>query len=121
MTGRNMSSNLSWTRSLPLALADYSVAIDKDAALTRCYFNRGNLYLMLGEYQRAIDDFTEALGPSKDAVILARRGQAYEALGRLDEALTDFREALAIAPSLESAEEGFARITEQQKRTDRGK
>jgi len=71
---------------------------------------------MLGEYQRAIDDFTEALGPSKDAVILARRG-----LGRLDEALTDFREALAIAPSLESAEEGFARITEQQKRTDRGK
>ena len=76
---------------------------------------------MLGEYQRAIDDFTEALGPSKDAVILARRGQAYEALGRLDEALTDFREALAIAPNLESAEEGFARITEQQKRTDRGK
>lgn len=52
---------------------------------------------------------------------MARRGQAYEALGRLDEALTDFREALAIAPSLESAEEGFARITEQQKRTDRGK
>jgi hypothetical protein len=37
------------------AIADYSVAIDKDAALTRCHFSRGNLYLMLGEYQRAID------------------------------------------------------------------
>src|SRR5262249_21283301 len=103
------------------ALADYAFAIVKDAAQTRCYFNRGNLYLLLGEYQRAIEDFTEALGPGNDAYGLSRRAQAYEALGRLDEALNDFREALAIAPNLESAEEGLARITEQQKRSDGGK
>jgi tetratricopeptide (TPR) repeat protein len=104
------------------ALADYSVAIAHDAALTYCYFNRGNLYLTLGEYQKAIDDLTRALATNtKDATALSRRGQAYEALGQLDEALDNFREALEIAPGLESAEEGFARITEQQKRTDGGR
>jgi tetratricopeptide (TPR) repeat protein len=104
------------------ALADYSVAIDRDAALTYCYFNRGNLYLALGDYQKAIDDLTRALaGNGTNAVALSRRGQAYEALGRPNEALDNFREALEISPGLESAEEGLARITEQQKRTDRGK
>lgn len=104
------------------ALADYSVAIDRDAALTYCHFNRGNLYLALGEYQKAIDDLTGALaGDGKNAVALSRRGQAYEALGQPDEALDNFRHALEIAPGLESAEEGLARITEQQKRTDRAK
>ena len=41
---------------------DYVVAIDRDPKLTYCYFNRGGLYLTLGEYQKAIIDFTEALG-----------------------------------------------------------
>ena len=48
-------------------------------------------------------------------------GQAYEALGQLDMAIDNFREALEITPGLESAEEGFAWITEQQKHSDRGK
>jgi tetratricopeptide (TPR) repeat protein len=104
------------------ALADYTVAIDRDATLTYCYFNRGNLYLTLGEYQKAIDDLTRTLATNtRDAVALTRRGQAYEALGQLDKALDNFRSALEIAPRLESAEEGFARITQQQKHTNSGK
>ena len=104
------------------ALADYTVAIERDATLTYCYFNRGNLYLTLGEYQKAIDDLTRALTTNAtDALALSRRGQAYEALDRLDNALDDFRQALEIAPSLESAEEGFARITRQKKHTDSDK
>jgi tetratricopeptide (TPR) repeat protein len=75
-----------------------------------------------GEYQKAIDDLTRALASNdKSAIALSRRGQAYEALGQLDKALDNFREALEIAPGLEGAEEGFARITEQQKHSDRGK
>jgi tetratricopeptide (TPR) repeat protein len=35
------------------ALVDYVVAIDYDPKLTYCYFNRGSLYLTLGEYQKA--------------------------------------------------------------------
>ena len=92
------------------ALADYSVAIDKDAAISRCYFNRGNLYLILGEYQKAIDDFTEALASEKDAIALSRRGQAYEALNQRSQALDDYNAALSLNHNLESAEEGQARI-----------
>jgi len=104
------------------ALADYTVAIDRDATLTYCYFSRGNLYLALGEYQKAIDDLTRALAShSRDPVALSRRGQAYEALGQLNEALDNFRAALEVAPGLESAKEGFARITEQRKHSDGSK
>jgi tetratricopeptide (TPR) repeat protein len=104
------------------ALADYSVAIDQDTELTYCYFNRGNLYLTLGEYQKAIDDLTKALAiNNKDAIALSRRGQAFEALGQLDKALDNFQAALEISPGLESAEEGFARVTEHRKQTDRGR
>ena len=82
----------------------------------------GNLYLTLGEYQKAIDDLTRTLATNtRDAVALTRRGQAYEALGQLDKALDNFRSALEITPRLESAEEGFARITQQQKHTNSGK
>ena len=104
------------------ALADYTVAIDRDATLTYCYFSRGNLYLALGEYQKAVDDLTKALAShSRDPVALSRRGQAYEALGQFDEALDNFRAALEVAPGLESAREGFARITEQRKHSDGSK
>lgn len=55
------------------ALVDYVVAIDRDPKLTYCYFNRGSLYLTLGEYQKAINDFTEAPGERRnDAVALTR-------------------------------------------------
>jgi len=101
------------------ALGDYSHAIEQDAALTYCHFNRGNLYLTLGEYQPAVDDFTQTLAAeSNNAIALSRRGQAYEALGQLSQALDDFREALELDPALESAEEGFARITAQQQRSE---
>ena len=104
------------------ALVDYSVAIDQDSKRTYCYFNRGNFYLTIGEYQKAIDDFTQALGERQsEPTALSRRGQAHEALGQLSQALDDFRAALNADPKLESAREGFARITEEQKRSDVGK
>jgi tetratricopeptide (TPR) repeat protein len=43
------------------ALADYTLAIGQVSSLTYCYFGRGNLFLTIGEYQKAVDDFTEAL------------------------------------------------------------
>lgn len=104
------------------ALVDYSLAIEHDAALSYCCFNRGNLYLILGEFQRAVDDLTKALAASpKDATALSRRGQAYEALGQSGLALDDFRTALEINPGLESAKEGFARVMIEQQRSDGAK
>lgn len=69
----------------------------------------------LGGYEEAIADFTQAIGEGPSgAIALSRRGQAYEALGQASKALDDFRAALDAAPHLESAREGFARITTQQ-------
>lgn len=102
------------------ALADYSVAIGDDPSLTYCYFNRGNLYLTLGDYDKAVGDLSHALGERPDnPIALTRRGQAYEALGEKSKALDDFRAALNSDPNLESAKEGFARLTTEQQRSHR--
>ncbi len=96
--------------------------IDRDPKLTYCYFNRGTLYLTLGEYRKAINDYTEALGERQDdPVALTRRAQAYEAIGQKAQALDDFRAALEANPKLESAREGFDRITIEQQRSNRDK
>ncbi|MGB6195529.1 MAG: tetratricopeptide repeat protein, partial [Methyloceanibacter sp.] len=84
-----------------------------------CRFNRGSLYLTLGYYQKAIDDFSEALtAKPKDSITLTKRGQAYELLGQTNLALDDFRAALDSRPDLRIAKEGLARILAQQKQTD---
>jgi len=59
------------------ALVDYVVAIDQDPKLTYCHFNSGTLYLTLGEYQKAINDFSEALKEKgNDPFALTRRGSS---------------------------------------------
>ena len=104
------------------ALVDYSVAIEQDDVPEYCYLNRGTLYLALGEYQKAIDDLTRAIGDKPtDLIALSRRGQAHEALGQSGQALDDFRAALEADPALESAKEGFARITTQRLQSKGGK
>ena len=66
-----------------------------------------------------MDDFTEALShQARDALIFSRRAQAYEALGQRDHALDDFRAALDADSNLQSAREGVARLTEEQKQSD---
>jgi tetratricopeptide (TPR) repeat protein len=103
------------------ALADYAIAIGDDPNLPYCHLNRGNLYLVLGEFQKAISDLTAALKehPS-DAIALSHRGQAYEAIEQTKQAMDDYNAALEINPELESAREGLARITQQQKHSDNG-
>ena len=93
-----------------------------DPKLSFCFFNRGSLYLTLGEYRKAVDDLTEALGGKPgEPNALSRRGQAHEALGEKGQALDDFRAALDGNPGLESAKEGFARITTEQQRSEQQK
>ena len=64
----------------------------------------------MGEYQKAIDDFSRQLEFRTDAMTYSRRGEAYEALGDLQKALSDFQAAEQLDPKLESAREGLARL-----------
>src|SRR5262245_29707506 len=110
-------------KSQRLAIYEQAKAcVNGGKPLAYCYFNRGSLYLTLGEHQKAINDLTEALkGRQGDSVALTRRAQAYQALGRKSEALDDFRAALDANPKLETAQEGFERIVTEQQRSERHK
>jgi tetratricopeptide (TPR) repeat protein len=93
--------------------------IDRDPKLAYCRFDRGALYLTLGDYQKAINDLSEALlAKPNDPMALTKRGEAEEALGRISQALDDFRAALSSRPELQEAREGLDRIMAQQKRSD---
>ena len=54
------------------ALADYTKAIEQDPNSTNCYFSTGSLYLAMGEYQKAIDDFSRQLEFRTDAMTAGR-------------------------------------------------
>jgi lipoprotein NlpI len=61
-----------------------------DNILPDAYAARGDVYLTLGQYQRGIQDFDEALRRRpKDAGALGGRGEGYFYLGQFDKAETD--------------------------------
>ncbi|MBZ0308821.1 MAG: tetratricopeptide repeat protein, partial [Anaerolineae bacterium] len=66
------------------------------------YHNRGNVYVDLGEYNRAIADYDQAimLGPNY-ANAFWGRGNAHYELGNYDQAIADYREYERITGKLE--------------------
>jgi tetratricopeptide (TPR) repeat protein len=63
------------------------------------YFYRGKRYYNLGEYDKAIHDFTRAIELESNYVFAyAERGLAWEKKGFHDKALADFTKALEINP-----------------------
>jgi tetratricopeptide (TPR) repeat protein len=69
------------------------------------YTNRGWAYDALGQLQRAIEDYNEAirLNPEKASLAYANRGLAYANLGQLQRAIADFDEAIRLDPGLAQA------------------
>ncbi|MES1990149.1 MAG: tetratricopeptide repeat protein [Pseudomonadota bacterium] len=65
--------------------------------LIGAYINRGVAFRNLGEYQRAVNDYTAALKYApNDAMIYANRANARRELGELKKALADADHAIAI-------------------------
>ena len=70
--------------------------------------NRGAAYGALGEYERAITDFTGALRlDPQDAIACYNRGLVNAAMGQHEPAIADFRRVLGISadPALRQAAE----------------
>lgn len=61
------------------------------------WYDRGRTYQQLGQYARAVGDYTKALAraPEKTNVYFAR-GETYERLGRKAEAIRDYRTILGL-------------------------
>ena len=68
--------------------------------ITRVYFTRGNAYLTLGAYDRALADFDAATKASPSAHgPFNSRGLAFVRLMQLDRAITEFDQAIRLNPS----------------------
>uniref|UniRef100_A0A7V3RID8 Tetratricopeptide repeat protein n=1 Tax=candidate division WOR-3 bacterium TaxID=2052148 RepID=A0A7V3RID8_UNCW3 len=65
------------------------------------YNNRGNAHFLLGQYDKALNDFNQAIefNPSLELAYF-NRGKVYERLMMLDKAIADFTNALKIQPNL---------------------
>jgi lipoprotein NlpI len=77
------------------ALREFDSAIasdhDPDDVRTTALASRGNVYLTLGQYQRGLQDFDEALHRVPgDTEMNSARGDAYFYLGQFDKAEADF-------------------------------
>ena len=81
------------------AIAKYDETIRLDPEDGEAYFNRGEAYLNLGQYDLAAKDFEAAvkLDP-EDAEAYFSRGIAYYNLGELDRAIQDYDEAIRLDP-----------------------
>jgi tetratricopeptide (TPR) repeat protein len=81
------------------ALADFSRAIELDAASVWAITSRGETYQAMERYGEALEDFGRAieLDPGLDWAI-ASRGETYQAMGRYDEALADLSRAIELDP-----------------------
>ncbi len=68
--------------------------------LSRIFYNRGIAYAKKNQYDRAIEDFNQAIRLDPDSIFaLNNRGAAYARKGQLDDAIADFNEAIRIDAS----------------------
>jgi len=89
-------------------IADFDRAIAIDPKNANAYTQRGSLYQLFGELDRAIADLTTAvaLNPNNAEAYL-NRGFAFEKKDEPDRAIADFRKALEIEPSNRRAKESL--------------
>ena len=75
-----------------------------DPKFVYAYINRGNVYALKSDVDRAIADFNEAikLEPTY-AIAYNNRGNVYRAKGDLDRAIADFNEAIRLDPKYSEA------------------
>jgi tetratricopeptide (TPR) repeat protein len=111
------------------AIAEYSLALDKDPGMAEAHIGRGNAYsgnlehaqalndysagagigsgydhyargyslYLSGDYQSAIDEFSQAITQQANLVAAYNdRGLAYANMGKADQAIADFNEAISI-------------------------
>ncbi len=71
---------------------------------SKAFHNRGNIYMSLGEYQKAINDYdqTIALDPKNDNA-LSSRGAAYFGLGEYQKSINDYDQAITLNPKDDNA------------------
>jgi tetratricopeptide (TPR) repeat protein len=69
-------------------------------SLALAYNNRGNAYIVKGDYDRAISDYDQSIKLNANhARVFNNRGVAYQKKGEYDRAIKDFDEAIRLNPN----------------------
>jgi tetratricopeptide (TPR) repeat protein len=86
--------------------------IDADARHAQAHLSRGAAWYKLRDYDRAISDFSLAIGIDPKYVrAFYGRGLAFEKKGKLEDALADFIYFAQLDPSYPDAQNAIARVT----------
>ena len=68
------------------------------------FYNRGNVYNLLEEYDKGINDYNKVIEMNPDFVeAYYYRGNAYIKLQQYEKALVDYNSAITINPNYENA------------------
>jgi tetratricopeptide (TPR) repeat protein len=77
-------------------------ARDRGDKLAEAFNNRGIAYRLKGEYDRAVQDYNQAIKlNAKSAAAFNNRGVAYDRKGDYDRAIADYDQAIKLKPSAE--------------------
>ena len=81
-------------------IEEYSKKIEKNPNVASNYYNRGNTFSILKEYEKAIDDYSRAieLNPNDDASY-NNRGISFNRLKEYEKAINDYNKAIELNPN----------------------
>jgi len=83
------------------AMADVDRSIELTPHYGDAWFSKGNIFYALGDFQAAVDAFSEALTrePSTPELVYYNRAKAYERLGQGQKAAADLQAAAQAMPA----------------------
>jgi tetratricopeptide (TPR) repeat protein len=101
----HIESGFIYTYKLPIssdnimkAIDEYNNAIEIDHKLSLAYMRRGEAYLQLKQYEKAILDFNkvEEIGDDLMCDMYKNRGTSYKALGQYDKMCEDYKKSCCV-------------------------
>ena len=94
------STDVSREQRIASCTAVIKAGHERPQNLAKAFSNRGNAYLGLRDYDRAIADYGRAIEiDPQHAAAFYGRGNAYQRKGRYDRAIKDYDRAIEIVPS----------------------
>ena len=84
------------------AIVDLNEAIALNSSDANSYVHRGRAWAALGEYPRAVEDFTTATAADSNAEAYSARGDAYIAIGEYNAALEDYEKVIGLRPDADA-------------------
>ena len=84
-------------RAYKKAVVHYTKALELDLQQPAIYNNRGNMYVAIGEIDKAVNDLSKAIELKPDYTnAYNNRGEAYRSKGEVDEAINDYSKAIEV-------------------------